>query len=417
MTGEGFRPATMTGAIRVPGSKSLTIRALAIAALAEGRSHIYAPLDADDTRAMAGVLSAFGVAVGLSGDPWTVDGSGGGLNLPERTLEVSESGLTARIAIVMAAMVNGAVTIDGVGQLRERPMAPLFEALGRLGIEVDSTEGYLPVTVHGQGGLWGGDIEVDTAVSSQFVSSLLIPAPHSRNPTTVRVGSNPVSAGYIGLTTDLMRSFGAEVNETIGGYEVATGGYQPADIEIEVDLSAAVYPMVGAAITGGRVELVGVRSESRQPDLVVAHHLETMGCHLGEGTRGMIIEGSGTLAPIEVDMDDAPDGAMALAVACLFADGPSRITGLRTLRHKESDRLAAMKQGLERMGAVVETTEDSMTIRPGEFRGATIDPHGDHRVAMSLALAGLRIPDVLVADPGVVAKTWPEYWTDMRAIR
>ncbi len=403
--------APIEGSVRPPGSKSVTIRALAVAAMASGRSHLYGGLHADDPAAMTGVLRGFGSVVDTSSEPWTVDG--GRLMEPEDTLDAGESGLTARVAIAMAGLVDGTTIVDGRGRLRQRPMGPLVRALAEQGAEV-SSEGPLPVTVTGRGRIRGGEMTVDATTSSQFVTALLLVAPLAETPTRLRVDGDRVSAGYVALTTDVMRSFGVEVSPTIIGYEIPNQGYHPADVEIEPDVSAAVYPMVAAAITGGAVTIEGVGLSWAQPDIVVAGRLTEMGCDVVEDDGGLRVEGPrGLLHPIDANMSEAPDGALALAVACLFADGPSRIRGLGTLRHKESDRLVAMSEGLNALGAASTVDGDTLVIEPGDLRGTVIDPHGDHRVAMSLALAGLRVDGVRVSDPGVVDKTWPGFWAVM----
>lgn len=414
-TPRGLAPAAgpIRASVKPPGSKSVTIRALAAAALAPGRSHLYGPLDADDTLAMAEVLRGFGVAVAVGSEPWTVDGRGSDLRTPDQVLDAGESGLTARIAIAMAALVDGEVTIDGVGRLRMRPLGPLLDALANQGVSFSASDGTLPVTVSGHGGLWGGEIAVDSTLSSQFVTALLLVAPTTREPTRLRIEGDRGAAGYVELTGRVMSGFGAEVDQTITGYEVPNTGYHPADFQVEPDVSAAVYPMVAAAITGGSTAIEGVWLDSLQPDIAVADRLRFMGCSVTEGETGLVIEGPEILDPIETDMAGAPDGALALAVACLFASAPSRITGLSTLRHKESDRLFAMSQEMEKLGARATVDGDTLRIDPGILRGATIDPHGDHRVAMSLALVGLRVGGVVIEHPEVVNKTWPGYWETM----
>lgn len=386
---------------------------MALAAMARGRSHLYGPLYSDDTRAMDRVLAGLGIPADLTGDPWIVDGAAGSFQVPDGPIDVDGSGLAARIAIAMATLVNGPVTIDGSRRLRERPMADLLKVLSEQGVAVTSNSGCLPVTVSGLGGLWGGELEVAADVSSQFVTALLLVSPMARNQVSVRVGRTPASAGYIGLTTAMMERFGVPVEETMSGFRVRNQGYQASDVTLEVDVSAAVYPMVGSAITAGNVELVGVRMSTGQPDIAIARHLETMGCRLSEGSRGLIVEGPNTLQPIDVDLRDAPDGALGLAVACLFASGASHLRGLSTLVHKESDRLVAMREELGRLGADVQVEDDTVTITPGELKGSTINPHGDHRIAMALALVGLRVPDVMVEGPEVVDKTWPGYWSSL----
>jgi 3-phosphoshikimate 1-carboxyvinyltransferase len=242
-------------------------------------------------------------------------------------------------------------------------------------------------------------------------------APLTREPTTIRIEGERGAAGYVDLTTRVMTVFGAGVDGTITGYEVSNTGYQAGDLLVEPDVSAAVYPMVAAAITGSRVRLEGVSLASDQPDLAVARCLERMGCRVGDEAGELVVEGSsGGLGGIETDMASAPDGALALAVACLFADGPSRISGLATLRHKESDRLMAMTEGMRALGADVDLADETLVIRPRPLGGAEVRGHGDHRVVMSLALAGLVVDGVGVDDPAVVAKTWPGYWEAMRAL-
>jgi 3-phosphoshikimate 1-carboxyvinyltransferase len=392
----------------------MSIRALAVAGLATGRSHIYGGLEADDPAAMGDVLEGFGVASDRGADPWVVDGVWGRPGLPPSSLSAGESALTARIAIAMACLVDGTTTIDGGQGLRRRPMGSLLTALASQGVGTTSRDGGLPVTVRGAGRPPGGEIVVDSTVSSQFATAILLVAPYALRDVTLRVEGGRVSAGYMGLTTDIMAAFGVAVTPTITGYEVPVGGYTATDVEIEPDLSAAVYPMVAAAITGSRVLIEGVTRSSRQPDVVVAEWLARMGCQVDDQARGLVVQGPDTgLAPMTGDLGGAPDGALALTVACLFAEGPSHLTGLGTLRHKESDRLTAMVDGIRRLGGSIEIEGDNLVIDPRRLHGAVIDPHGDHRVAMSLALAGLRVDDVLVAQPGVVDKTWPGYWEVM----
>ncbi len=411
MTVRGLGPAPegFEAVVNPPGSKSVTIRAMAAAALAEGRSHLYGALDADDTRAMGRVLRGFGVAVATGAEPWSIDGVGPHLRRPAEIIDAGESGLSARIAVALSALVDGDVTVDGVGRLRERPVVPLLEALAGQGIPVATMRGRLPVTVSGQGGLWGGEIAVDSTLSSQFVTALLLVAPTASQPTRIRVEGDRGAAGYVEVTERVMSAFGAEVIPTITGYEVPNSGYHPADFPVEPDVSAAVYPMVAAAITGGAVSIPGVRLDSSQPDIVVAECLRRMGCRVSDDDS-LRIEGPEHLEPITVQMSDAPDGALALAVACLFAEGPSRIGGLWTLRHKESDRLEAMSREMNRLGAQVGVDGDALVIEPRPLSQGVVNPHGDHRVAMSLALVGLKVEGVQVEHPEVVNKTWPGFW-------
>jgi 3-phosphoshikimate 1-carboxyvinyltransferase len=213
------------------------------------------------------------------------------------------------------------------------------------------------------------------------------------------------------MTESIMRRFGADVRSTVTGYEIANAGYTAADVVIEPDASAAVYPMGVAAVSGGRVVIDGLGSASPQPDLLVATALESMGCRVEwEPHRVTVDAGDIELRAIEIDMSAAPDGALALAAVCMFADGPSRISGLGSLRHKESDRLTAISEEIRRVGGGAEVDGDTLVLRPDRLKGAAIDPHGDHRIAMAMAIVGTVVDETSVNSPSVVNKTWPEFW-------
>lgn len=417
MSGTFTPVAPFNGKIRVPGSKSITIRALVAAALAEGRSHIYGPLRADDTNAMVQALRGFGVVIEDRDDPWMVVGSGGYLQVPNQPIQAGGSGLTARIAIALAALVEGSTTIDGSVRLRQRPVGPLLALLESQGVEVESDHERLPVTVHAHRGLWGGEMTLGESPTSQLVTAALLITPQAGQPSTIKTSPLQGSGGYVDLTMSVMAAFGAHVGTTILGYEVEDGGYRSPDFTVEPDVSAAVYPLVAAAITGSRVELEGLRDDSLQPDMVIAGHLASMGCEVGQGTSGLTLEGPAKgLDPIDADLSDAPDGAMALAVASCFANGESRIGGLGSLRFKESDRLEALVEGLTGFGASVGLQGDDLVVSSPPTRGGVFNSYGDHRVAMSLSLVGLMVGGVEASDPGVVSKTWPSFWEDMSAL-
>lgn len=398
------------GRVKPPGSKSLTIRALVTAGLARGRSHIYGGLAADDTIAMIGALRALGLEVDDDLEPWSITGIGGYLNPRETSIDAGESGLTARIALVLAAFTETSVTVTGRGRLLQRPIDGVVDALTAQGVSIQTTNGLLPATVNGQGGLWGGDIDVDCSKSSQFATALLLAGPVMSEPAHIRVSGLTGSSGYLDSTLAVMEAFGAVVSRTITGFDTEPGGYRPTDYPIEPDASAAVYPMIAAAITGGRIVIEGLDSTSTQPDMAIAAHLRSMGCVVTDGDDGIVIEGPPRLAPIVADLSDAPDGALGLAVACAFADGESELSGLHSLRYKESDRLRAISAELAKIGIATEVGEDTLRIHPGNARGALVDPHGDHRIAMAMAVAGLRVGGMEVSNPGVVAKTWPGFW-------
>jgi 3-phosphoshikimate 1-carboxyvinyltransferase len=397
--------------VRPPGSKSETIRALFVAALADGTSHLSHPLDSDDTTYARLALRRLGVEIDDSADPWVVTGSGGQLRPVDGPIDAGASGLTARALIALAPLVKGPTTIIGRDRLPERPMGGLVDALMRLGVEASASRGRLPVTVAGSGNLPGGSVEVAAHETTQFVTGLLLSAPLAAGRSTVTPTGLEGSHGYIEITLRVMRHFGATVEEVGDVYRVEATGYTGTDLEIEPDASAAVYPMVAAAITGGRVIIEGLGSGSLQPDLEIAQILKLMGCDVTlTDASTMLTATGGTLRPIDVDLSSSPDGSLAVAVACLFAEGQSRLRGLGTLRFKESDRLAALATEIERLGARAEIDGSDLIITPRPLQPARIETYGDHRIAMSFALVGLARDGIEVSDPDIVGKTWPGYW-------
>ena len=414
MTGHiGVEPARgpLEASVRPPGSKSQSIRALVTSTLARGRSRLSGALDSEDTRFASSTLEGLGGAISVDDDVWIIEGTAGRLDAPEDVLDVGASGLTARTVIALGALVEGRITVVGRDRLPERPMGGLVKALNDLGVEATSEGGHLPVTVTGIGRLPGGEVMVDSSQTSQFASALLLAAPLAVAPLRVEPTRLGGSRRYLDLTLATMRAFGADPTPDGAGYRVDPSGYGAVDMAIEPDASAAVYPMAAAAVTAGSVTIEGLGSTSLQADMQIAHVLESMGCIVTQtGTATTVEGGLGPLRPIDVDLSGSPDGALVIAVTCLFAEGTSRLRGLGSLRFKESDRLAATARELGRLGAGARVEGDDLVIEPAPLRAARVDSHGDHRIAMSFAIAGLRIPGIEIGDPGVVAKTWPGYW-------
>jgi 3-phosphoshikimate 1-carboxyvinyltransferase len=404
------RASPVSAVVRPPGSKSLTNRALVAASLARGVSRIHDPLDADDTKAMREGLRSFGVAVDDNDDPWIVLGSGGELSAPEGSIDAGEAGTVARFLTAVAALAPEPVTIDGRGRLRQRPMAELVVALQSMGVKVKDQSGHLPITVGG-GGLKGGRVEVDPSRSSQFVSALLLVAPMAEADLEVVMTAPPVSRPYLTSTLEVMRAFGAKVEDGSGTFRVAASGYRSAHYGVEADASAAVYPLVAAAITGGVVAIDGIPEHSSQPDLALLPVLGTMGCTVTRHPHRIVLSGpDGGLNAIDVDMNAAPDAAVAAAVACLFANGESRIRNIGNLRLKESDRLAALETELTRVGGKARVEGDDLVIQPGSLVPTVVKTYSDHRIAMAFALVGLRQSGIVIDGPACVTKTWPSYF-------
>ncbi len=403
--------------VRPPGSKSFTNRALVTAALASGGvSRLSAPLEAGDTMAMREGLGRFGVSIDDSDDPWLVLGGGGKLDCPPGPIDAAESGTTARFLAAIAPLATGTVEIIGRGRLPQRPFRELADALSSLGVEVVASSGGLPLRITGKGELPGGIVAVDPSRSSQFVSALLLAAPLANDPLLIEMTGTPVSAPYLDSTVEVMSVFGGTVERRGLSFQVANTGYRATHYEIEADASAAAYPLVAAAITGGQVGIEGIPQRSTQPDLILVDVLAEMGCEVRRGEVRLELAGPERLKPVDVEMERAPDAVLALAVACLFADGASRIRNVGNLRLKESDRLAAMREELTRVGGAAQVEGNDLVVVPGDLRAAIVNSHGDHRIAMAMALVGLRQPGIEIADPAVVEKTWPRYFEVLRSL-
>jgi 3-phosphoshikimate 1-carboxyvinyltransferase len=402
--------------LRPPGSKSLTNRALPLAALAEGESVLTGPLESDDTAAMLDGLRALGAQIDTSTPAWRVRGMAGRPQAPAAPLHTRNSGTTARFLTAIATLAPGPVTIDGDPRMRQRPIDDLTDALTALGasLEIAGTGGCPPVRLHG-GGLPGGKAEIDARRSSQFVTAVLLAAPYAAADTTLSFRDGTlVSRPYVELTLEVMRAFGAETGWTReGGLHVRAGrGYRAREYAIEPDASAAAYPFCAAAIAGGRVRVEGIPATSIQADLALLPILERMGCRVERGADYTVLEGpDGPLRGVDVDMNALPDAALALAVVALFAEGETCIRNVANLRIKETDRLAALETELRKLGAGAVASANALRITPAPLVGAEISTYHDHRMAMAFSLAGLRVPGVVIRDPACVSKTWPEYFS------
>jgi 3-phosphoshikimate 1-carboxyvinyltransferase len=402
--------------VALPGSKSISNRALIAAALAGGESRLEGLLESEDIAVMREAVAAFGAeVVPGGGETWTVRGTGGRLRAPERTLDARASGTAARFLTALATLAPGPTTLDGTPRLRERPVADVAEALGHLGapVEVLGPGGCPPVRVRG-GGLVGGTAAVDARRSSQTVSAILLAAPYAQQDVRLELVEGAlVSRAYVDVTLKLMRDFGAEVRGPEQGALAVRAGrpYAGRAYRIERDASSAAYFFCAAAILGGSVRAPGLPADSVQADLGLLGVLEQMGCRVAREADAVEVHGpEGGLVGVDVDMNAMPDATLALAVTAAFARGPTRIRNVAHLRIKESDRLAALEAELRKLGCGAQAGADELRIEPGSLRGAEIETHDDHRMAMAFALAGLRVAGVVIRDPGCVAKSWPKYF-------
>ena len=404
----------IVGTARPPGSKSLTNRALLVAALTDGHSRISGALASDDTRFMVSALRDLGLEVAESDDGTTLDIHGQGA-FPARSasLYVGNAGTAMRFLTAALSANTGEYAIDGDERMRQRPIADLVEALNELDVSVTAENGCPPVRISSQG-LEGGRCSVPGTTSSQYISAILMAAPLARNDVELAIRGDLVSAPYVDMTLDVMEHFGVSVprdDRTV--YRVTAGtAYHAADYAVEPDASAASYFFGAAAITGGTVRVNGLGSRSVQGDMAFISLLEKMGCTIHQGADWTEVTG-GSLRGIQADMRDISDTAMTLAVVALFAEGLTHISGISNVRVKESDRIAAVATEARKMGAEVEELPDGMVIHPRPLHGTTISTYNDHRIAMSFAIAGLRVPDVIISDPGCVSKTFPDFFGNL----
>lgn len=415
--------APVDATVAIPGSKSITNRALVCAALAPGTSTLDGVLFADDTEAMLECLTRLGALITTDRGAATarVEGMAGRLRPGPIVLDARLSGTTARFVLPVLALGAGPYVLDGRPPLRARPMGDGVGMLRAIDVDVEELEApeHLPLRVRG-GRSAEGAIAVPGDVSSQFLSGLLLATPCFAHGHTIGVDGPLVSSSYVAMTIDVMRAFGADVRPDPARpdtYEVESTGYRAIDYRIEPDASAASYFFAAAAITGGRVRIDGLGTGSLQADVAFVDVLEQMGAEVERRSDVIEVRGAGALRGVTVDMGDLSDTAQTLAAVAVFAEGPTEVTGIGFIRRKETDRIAAVVTELRRCGIEAAETDDGFVIRPGSPRPAVIQTYDDHRMAMSFALLGLRSPGIRIADPGCVAKTFPGYWDALDQLR
>jgi len=424
-------PGPIHGTARPPGSKSITNRAMVCAALARGTSELIGVLDSEDTRVMAAGLSSLGVAIEADwpAGQLRVTGTGGRVPAAEASLDCKASGTTMRFLSAVCALGRGLYRLDGTPRMRQRPIGDLIEPLRALGVEAEaeSPGGCPPVTLRSTG-LDGGTVVVRGGTSSQFASGLALAAPCTRQGLRIEFAPGPVvSVPYLEMTRRVMESFGARCESlppTLatgdgGTWAIEPGGYIACRYAIEPDASAASYFLAAAAITGGSVRVAGLSRDGLQGDVAFCDALARMGCDVvwhevvrheeRDDPGGVTVRGRASRG-IDIDMNAISDTVPTLAVIALFAGGTTTIRNVAHIRDKETDRIGDLVRELGRLGGDVEETADGLVVRPAPLHPATLDTYDDHRMAMSLALAGLRVPGVRIADPGCVRKTFPGYW-------
>lgn len=409
--------------VTVPGSKSYTNRALVMAALAGGRSVLRGALFSDDTHHMSDALRRLGIRVTADekGARFEVEGCAGHIPAPEAELFVGNSGTSARFLVSLAALGRGTYAIDGVARMRERPIQDLLDGLRPLGVRTSTryNNGCPPVLVEADG-IAGGKTRMAGGTSSQYFTSILLAAPYARRDVEIEVAGDLTSRPYIDMTLAGMRDFGVEVRRD--GYErfrVRAGqGYRGRAYDVEPDASSASYFFAAAALTGGRVRVRGLNLASAQGDVHFVDALERMGCRVEAGGDFIEVRGPKRLKGIDVDLNATPDLAQTLAVLAPFAEGPTTIRNVASMRIKETDRIAAVVTELRRLGVQAVELPDGLVIPPAKrILPAAVHTYDDHRMAMSFALIGLRAEGVVIRDPGCVSKTFPDYFERLEGLR
>ncbi len=416
----------ISGSITLPGSKSYTNRALVVAALCDGLTSLKAASPSDDSVALIAGLNKLGVRVESSGEELLVHGRGGRFTPFKGKIDVGPAGTTMRFLTSLCCLVEGGdIVLCGSERMHARPVQDLVEAWRSLGADITylGTEGCPPLRIRGSREGLGSQVAMKGDISSQFFSSMLLVSPLLPHGLTLNVIGEQTSKSYIDMTLQTMKAFGVAIShEHYTCYRASTGRtYTPRHYTIEGDASGASYFWGLAAVSGGVVKVHNLSPNSIQGDVHFSGLLEEMGCtcrsSTKEGESWIEIAGPTTLQGLEADMESMPDTALTMAVIAACAEGQTHLTGLHTLRHKETDRLVALHQELQAVGIHTEITEDSITIWGGTPHGASIQTYDDHRMAMSFALLGSRIEGIVIEDPSVVTKSFPMFWDFLSSLQ
>ncbi len=400
-------PGPVDAVVTLPGSKSITARALVLAAIADGPSRLVRPLRARDTELMAAGLRALGVGITSEGEDLLV--TPGPLRGPA-SVDAGLAGTVLRFLPPVAALADGPVTLDGDERLRERPNAGLIAGLRGCGVSVsDEGRGRAPFTVHGTGAVRGGTVTVDASESSQVVSGLLLAAARFTEGLDLRLTGGVPSMPHVQMTVETLAEHGVLVQRTDTGWRVHPGPVAPLDRVVEPDLSNAAPFLASALVTGGRVTVRDWPLRTTQPGARLEQLLPLMGADVQRTAEGLQVTGGTVIRPLTADLSEVGELTPVLAALCALADGPSRLTGIAHLRGHETDRLQALDEVLTAVGATVTQLTDGLVISPGPRRPAELDSYADHRMVMVAAVLGLAIPGVVVRDPSTVAKTLPDF--------
>lgn len=403
--------------VGIPGSKSYTNRALLMATMCREPVRILKPLMSDDTRAMIHCLSTLGIEIDERADEILVKGHITDVKACEYSLDADLSGTTIRFMLALSCVIPGVQILSGKEGLNKRPIGDLVDGLRQLGAKIEylGEQGFPPLRVS-SAKLNPGTIRANGRISSQFISAILMIAPQVGD-VTIEVVGEQISKSYIDMTIDTMERFGVPViNDKYRRYFVTAGQvYQASEYTVEGDASSASYFAAIAALTKSRITLTNMNPQSVQADMKFFQILEDMGSTISYEKDQIVVSGSG-IRPMEIDMENCPDQAQTMAVLAAFAPGVTKISGVRSLRVKETERIKALEAELAKMGIKTESTEDTLTIYGGDPKPTTIDTYGDHRMAMSFAVAGAMLEGMQINDPSVVNKTFPEFWSKLESI-
>lgn len=398
--------------ITVPGSKSYTHRILIAAALSDGFCTIHNGLKSEDTLLTLGALRQMGIPIDVTDDKFVVHGANGAVKPCTDSIYLGNSGTSMRLLTAVAALGKGGYTLTGTQRMGERPIQDLLDGLNQIGVKARSVNdtGCPPVEIKG-GNVPGGSIDLRCGVSSQFLSALLLIAPCTKKGIQINITQGPVSRPYVDMTVDVMKEFGVEVHRDGYQHFKVSGGrtYRAGSYTVEPDCSQAGYFWAAAAISGAKIKVKGTTRKTRQGDVRFTELLEKMGCNILYETDGIAVSGR-PLSAITADMAHMPDMVPTLAVVASFAKGTTVIENVAHLKAKESDRLGSVVQELSKIGIQASCSHSGMIITGGSPHGSEIDTYGDHRMAMSFSLVGLKVPGIIIKDERCVEKSFPNYW-------
>jgi len=403
--------------IDVPGSKYIANRVLMLAALADGESTISNVPNNNDIGHAIDALKNFGIDIQQTGNVLKIQGTGGKIHPISDIINVGESGTLMRFITAVSALSETKVTITGSKRITERPVEHLIDALGQIGIKCESPTGCPPVSIQG-GKFTGGEIKVKGNISSQFISGLLLVAPFAEGDLKITLTSELVSVKYVDMTIKMMEEFGVKVQRD--GYKqfIITNGqkYQSRDFIIPGDWSSASYFLASAAQLQDKITIINMDLNSTQGESKFYNVLEKMGCDVELGENSITLTSTNKLNGVDIDMGNMPDVAQTLAAIAPYAEGKTTIRNIEHLRYKECDRVEETANELRKIGGNVSTTKDSITIEPSQLNGGLVETHNDHRMAMSFALCGLKSENVVINNPEVSSKSFPNYWEKLQEI-